>query len=126
MANTIVWFDLPVKNLAKATEFYSKLLDKKLTSVEEHGFKMAVFPHEENSCDVAGCLYESQDNFKVNDSGLLIYFDVNKRIHQAVEAALNNGGKLLEPITPIGPWGFRAVICDCEGHKIALHAMEEK
>lgn len=126
MANTIVWFDLPVKNLEKATEFYSKLLNKNLTIVEEHGFKMAVFPHEDNSCDVAGCIYESKDDFKANDSGLLIYFDVNKHIHQAVDAAVTHGGKLIEPVTSIGPWGFRAIILDCEGHKIALHAMEEK
>ncbi len=30
------------------------------------------------------------------------------------------------PIEAIGPWGFRAVIIDSEGNKIALHAMEDK
>ena len=125
MANTIVWFDLPVKDLEKAAEFYSKLLDKPLQIITEHGFKMAVFPHTDDSHDVAGCLVEDK-NLKPHDSNLLIYFDVNKRIHEAVAAAKSAGGNVIEEPHPIGPWGFRAVILDCCGNKIALHAMEDK
>jgi uncharacterized protein len=125
MANTIVWFDIPVKNIQRATEFYSKLLDKSLSINEEHGFKMTVFPHADNSSDVSGCLVECNES-KANDSGLLIYFDANRRIHEAVAAAKINGGKLIDDVKPIGPWGFRAVIEDCEGNKVALHAMQEK
>jgi predicted enzyme related to lactoylglutathione lyase len=125
MANTIVWFDLPVKNLEVATEFYSKLLNKPLQIITEHGFKMTVFPHAEEGHDVAGCLVEDK-SAKLNDSDLLIYFDVNKRIHEAVAVAKSSGGKVIEEPHPIGPWGFRAVILDCCGNKIALHAMEDK
>lgn len=125
MANTIVWFDLAVLNLERATNFYSKLLDKHLEINTEHGFKMTIFPHENDSCDVAGCLYEVSD-FVPNVSGLLIYFDVNKRIHDAISVALANGGKVVSPVEPIGPWGFRAVILDSEGNKIALHAVLER
>lgn len=123
MANTIVWFDLPVKNLEAATEFYSKVLNKPLQINTEHGFKMTVFPHEDN--DVAGCLYEDA-NAKPCESGVLIYFDVNKRIHDAVASAKTLGGKIVEEAHQIGPWGFRAVILDCDGNKVALHALQEK
>lgn len=125
MANTIVWFDLPVANLERATKFYSKVLDKKLDITESHGFKMTVFPHAENSCDVAGCLYED-NNVTPHTCGMLIYFDVNKRIHDAVTAATNNGGKVVSGVEPIGPWGFRAIVLDSEGNKIALHAVTER
>lgn len=129
MANTICWFDLAVKDLERARKFYSKVLDKPLEIVEHSGFTMVVFPHDEKedgSChDVAGCLYQ-KDDFVPNTSDLLIYFDVNKKIHQAVEAVTANGGKVVLPIEPIGPWGFKAVILDSEGNKVALHAMQEK
>lgn len=127
MANTICWFDLAVANLERAKTFYSKVLDKELEICTHGEFTMVVFPHSEGEeChDVAGCLYEKPD-FVANTSDLLIYFDVNKRIHEAVAAATNNGGKVVSPVEPIGPWGFRAIILDSEGNKIALHAMTEK
>lgn len=122
MANTIVWFEIPVRNLESATNFYSKVLNKPLQITTEHGFKMTIFPHED--CDVGGCLYEEQ-NANAH-SGLLVYFDVNTRIHDAVDEAVKHGGKLVEDITPIGPWGFRAIVLDCCGNKVALHAKVEK
>jgi len=120
MANTIVWFDLPVANLERATTFYSKLLAKKLEVIEEHGCRMTVFPHQDE--DVAGCLCQVE-KFVPNKSDLLIYFDVNKRIHQAVAEVKANGGEVIEDVQAIGPYGFRAVITDTEGNKVALHAM---
>jgi len=123
MANTICWFDLAVANLERAKTFYSKVLDKPLEICSEHGFSMVVFPHSHDCNDVAGCLYEKPD-FVPNTSDLLIYFDVNKRIHEAVKEVSANGGKIIHPVEAIGPWGFRAVILDSEGNKIALHAME--
>lgn len=123
MANTIVWFEIYVKNLESANEFYSKLLNKPLQITTEHGFKMSVFPHGDH--DVGGCLVEDK-SAKMNDSSLLVYFDVNKRIHEAVDVAKSCGGTVVEDIQQIGPWGFRAIILDCCGNKIALHAMEDK
>jgi uncharacterized protein len=125
MSNTICWFDLPVANLKRAQDFYSKLLDKKLETTICGDFTMVVFPHNDDSNDVAGCLFEVP-NFVPNTSDLLIYFDVNKRIHAAVDAVTKNGGIIVSGIETIGPWGFRAVVLDSEGNKIALHAMEDK
>ena len=124
MANTIVWFDLPVKNLEKMTAFYATILNQQLEISTEHDFRMTVFQHQEN--DVAGCLYETKDDIKQHDSGLLIYFNVNKRIHRAVELAASTGGVIVEPIAAIGEYGYRAVILDPEGNKVALHAVEDK
>lgn len=125
MANTICWFDLAVANLERAKTFYSKVLAKELESCNEGGFTMAIFPHthDEGSSDVAGCLYEKAD-FVPNNSDLMIYFDVNKRIHKAVAEVTVNGGKIVSAVEAIGPWGFRAIILDSEGNKVALHAME--
>ncbi|MFN8770807.1 MAG: VOC family protein [Neisseriaceae bacterium] len=124
MANTIVWFDFPVKDLEKATKFYSAVLDKDLKINSEHGFNMTVFPHEEAGDDVAGCLYEASDAAP-HQSGMLIYFDVNNRIQDAVSKVTLHGGQVIEPVSSIGPWGYRAVVSDCEGNKIALYSKSE-
>ena len=43
------------------------------------------------------------------------------RLDEAVEAARTNGGKILRARQQIGQHGFRAVIIDSEGNRIALH-----
>ena len=73
MANRVVWFDIPVEDLGRAIEFYSKVLN---VSVEEaHG--VAVLEHSGN--DVAGCLFKSDDE-EPSNRGLLLYFNVSGRL----------------------------------------------
>jgi hypothetical protein len=43
-------------------------------------------------------------------------------IYRADAAVVPNGGKVLQPKHPIGPHGFRAVILDSEGNRVALHS----
>jgi hypothetical protein len=33
-----------------------------------------------------------------------------------------NGGKVIQPKHQIGPFGFRAIVLDSEGNRIALHS----
>ena len=40
----------------------------------------------------------------------------------AIEAVEPSGGKILQPKESIGPFGFRAVVLDTEGNRIALHS----
>ena len=121
MANIIAWFDLPVANLERATKFYSAVLAKDLKITAEHGFSLTVLPHENG--EVAGCLYQAYD-FIPNTSDLLIYLDVTKRIKHAVTEVIALGGKVIEPISKIGPWGYRSIILDSEGNKLALYASD--
>jgi predicted enzyme related to lactoylglutathione lyase len=52
----------------------------------------------------------------------MIYLNCNGRLDAAVAAAAANGGKLLQPKQPIGSFGFRAIILDSEGNRVALHS----
>ena len=115
MANRVVWFDVPVEDLGRATEFYSRVLD---IAVEEAG-DVAILEHSGN--DVAGCLFKS-DNEKPSATGLLLYFNVSGRLDEAIEAAEKNGGSILIAKEQIGPYGYRAVVLDSEGNRIALHS----
>lgn len=47
------------------------------------------------------------------------------RLRAAVEAAKANGGTVRNDVEPIGPWGFRAIVLDSEGNRIALHAQTD-
>jgi predicted enzyme related to lactoylglutathione lyase len=54
--------------------------------------------------------------------GILLYLNANGRIRDAVAQATENGGKVIDQIHSIGPHGFRALILDSEGNRIALHS----
>jgi predicted enzyme related to lactoylglutathione lyase len=53
---------------------------------------------------------------------MLVYLNAQGRLDEAVAAVVANGGKVIQPKHPIGPHGFRAIIHDSEGNRIALHS----
>jgi uncharacterized protein len=122
--NTLCWTDIPVTNLDRATKFYSAVLGQEVRKMSEQGFEYGLLPHEEQNA--SGCLCVGADSAgsenKPSQTGPLIYISVEGRLDDAVKAARANGGKVLEEKTQIGPHGFRAVIVDSEGNRIALHS----
>ncbi len=115
MANRVIWFDVPVEDLSRAIEFYSNVLD--IAVEEAHG--VAVLEHSGN--DVAGCLFKSEDE-KPSDSGLLLYFNVSGRLDEAMKATEQYGGKILKAKEQIGAHGYRSIVLDSEGNRVALHS----
>jgi len=43
-------------------------------------------------------------------------------LDDAIAAVVPNGGKIIESKHPIGPFGFRAIVIDSEGNRVALHS----
>jgi predicted enzyme related to lactoylglutathione lyase len=122
MANSIVWVDIPVANLDRAIKFYSAVMGDAVKKQEYPGMAIGLLPHVEEQGSVSGCLFTSAED-KPSDKGPLIYLNAQGRLDQAVAAVEPNGGKVLQPKHPIGPHGFRAVVLDSEGNRVALHSM---
>lgn len=119
MNNTICWTDIPVTNLDRAITFYSAVLGAEVTLQSPPGMEFGLLPHSENN--VSGCLVVESDN-KPSTHGPLVYLSVEGRINDAVAAVEKGGGKVVAPKHAIGPYGFRAIILDTEGNRIALHS----
>ena len=121
--DTLCWTDIPVNNLDRAIKFYSAVLGKEVKKLSEGGMQYGLLAHEEQNA--SGCLCVRSDSGGVNNTpsanGPLIYLLVEGRLDEAVEAARSNGGKILRARQQIGEHGFRAVIIDSEGNRIALH-----
>ena len=121
--DTLCWTDIPVTNLDRAIKFYSAVLGKEVKRLSDGGPQYGLLPHEEQNA--SGCLCVRSDSGGVNNTpsanGPLIYLLVEGRLDEAVEAARANGGKILRARQQIGEHGFRAVIIDSEGNRIALH-----
>ena len=120
MANQFVWVDIPVLKLDRAIRFYSALIGMEVEKNEYPGMTIGTFPHKDG--EAGGCLYISE-TVKPSADGPLVYLNVHGRLDEALEAATATGGTVLQPKEPIGPYGYRAVVLDTEGNRIALHSM---
>jgi predicted enzyme related to lactoylglutathione lyase len=120
MSNTFVWVDIPVRDLDRAIAFYSAVCAQPVGKIGGPGFSFGLFKHEGN--EVGGCLVQPEDHGPSLD-GPLVYLDAGGRLDAAVAAAQQGGGKVLQAKHSIAPNGFRAVIADSEGNRVALHSM---
>jgi predicted enzyme related to lactoylglutathione lyase len=119
MGNTLVWVDIPVTDLDRAIRFYSAILGTEVNRQEYPGMAIGLLPGSD--AVASGCLFKMPEA-KPSDHGPLIYLNANARLDEAVAAVEPNGGKVLQPKHQIGPHGWRAVITDSEGNRIALHS----
>ncbi len=116
--NRAVWFDIPVQDLDRACAFYSAVLSIEVHKAEAEGFRMGVLEHKDGN---GGCLVVQPEQVS-STNGLLVYLNAEGRIREAVALAIEHKGLVVEDTHAIGPHGFRAVILDSEGNRIALHS----
>ena len=116
--NRCVWFDIPVRDLERANAFYAAVLGVEVSTEDMGGFRFAVLEHDEGN---GGCLVPRPEWIAAG-KGVLVYLNAEGRIRDAVAKARAHGGQVLVPVEPIGPHGFRAVLQDSEGNRIALHS----
>jgi len=119
MANQVVWVDIPVLDLDRAIRFYTAVLGSPVKKQEYPGMAIGLLPGSDP--DVTGCLY-TKDGEQPSARGPLVYLNAQGRLDEAVAAVEPAGGKVLEPKHPIGPYGFRTIILDSEGNRVALHS----
>ncbi|HIE99354.1 MAG: VOC family protein [Fuerstiella sp.] len=116
--NRAVWFDIPVIDLDRSVAFYAAVLGVGVSKGKFDDVEFAVIDHSEGN---GGCLVPHSE-VAVSDNGILLYLNANGRIHDAVAKTETHGGSIVEPIHSIGPHGFRAIIRDSEGNRLALHS----
>ena len=120
MSHSFVWVDIPVMDLDRAMRFYSAVLGSSVNKAGGPGFVFGLLPHTDN--DVGGCLYTPTEDNAPSKLGPLVYLNAEGRLSQAVDAVAAHGGQVLQAVHQIGPHGYRAIVVDSEGNRVALHA----
>jgi predicted enzyme related to lactoylglutathione lyase len=101
--------------------FYSAVLGTHLQKEQTGpGAATAVLPRADGS--IGGCLLQSADA-RPSEFGPLLYLNTHGRLDEALKAVAGYGGAILAPRHSIEPFGFRAIVIDSEGNRIALHSM---
>jgi len=121
MKNAVVWSEIAVSDLKRATTFYEKLLDGKLKPETFGPYQIALFPHADGG--VGGCLMKG-DGYEPSEKGTVTYLAAEPGIDAALKRASAAGAKVLMPKMALpGDMGFIAHVSDSEGNRIGLHAM---
>jgi len=115
--NRVVWFDIPVADLERAAAFYRGVLGITVHVEKTPGSSFGVLQHDQGN---GGCLVPKQD--EISSSGVLVYLNANGRLREALRQVEALGGRVVEPAHALGPHGFRAIVIDSEGNRVALHA----
>jgi hypothetical protein len=116
--NRVVWFDIPVADLERAQAFYAATLGIKVHREQVDGYSFCVLDHTDGN---GGCLVPGKDSISAS-AGILVYLNVEGRIRDACTQVGRFKGRIVEAIHAIGPHGFRAIIVDSEGNRVALHS----
>jgi predicted enzyme related to lactoylglutathione lyase len=119
MANQIVWCDIPVKDLDRAIKFYSAVLGRPVSKETVGEMTFGLLPDAHGG--VSGCLVLG--DAQPSADGPMIYLNCEGRLDAAIALVGLNAGKVLQPKHQIGPHGFRAVVLDSEGNRVALHSI---
>jgi len=121
MKNAVVWSEIAVSDLKRATAFYEKLLDGKLKPDTFGPYEIALFPHAADG--IGGCLVRG-DGYEPSSAGTVTYLAAEPGIDAALKRATSAGAQVLIPKMALPDnQGYIAHIRDCEGNRVGLHAM---
>jgi predicted enzyme related to lactoylglutathione lyase len=123
MANVLVWADIPVKDMARAREFYSKLLGNPIEGVPGMEDKLALLmqPGTGSPGDASADLATEAITQPSSTHGPVIYLSAQGDLDGMLERAVEAGGKIHAPKQNFGEMGgWLAWIIDTEGNLIGL------
>ena len=121
-SNPVVYFEIPVIDIDRATKFYSTVFNFKFDTTIIDNNKMALFPFTEEKSGISGALAKGEI-YKPTKDGVLIYFNT-ANMDETLRLANTNGGKILYPKTD-NSIGLVAEFEDTEGNRIALYQSKE-
>jgi predicted enzyme related to lactoylglutathione lyase len=122
--HAVAWVGIPVADMARASKFYSAILDTDIKPFEWNGEIYADLPFDRKAGGVGASLVQG-DSLKPSYDGPHVFLDCNPDV-TAVEARVASaGGKVLMPTT-FGDQGWTyALIEDTEGNRIGLHSLRQ-
>jgi predicted enzyme related to lactoylglutathione lyase len=120
MSNALNWFEIPVTDLARAREFYGRVLQAELREETMGGTSMAIFPYQDGG--VGGALIVGEHHVP-GATGALVYLNAGDDLGGALRRVEEAGGKVVMGATPLpGTIGSIAIFLDSEGNRTALHS----
>jgi uncharacterized protein len=120
MSNALNWFEIPVTDLARAKEFYGRILQADLREESLSGRNLAVLPYQNGG--VGGAIIQG-DGLAPSDQGTIVYLDAGNDRAGALSRVEAAGGKVVMGATHLSDQiGSIAMFLDSEGNRVAFHS----
>lgn len=121
LVNAVNWFEIPVRDIARAQSFYEAVLGAPLRRESMGGDTLALFTSDD--AGVGGCLLHGADAPAPASGGTVVYLNANPKLDAALARVERAGGRIATPKTMLpGDMGCFAHITDTEGNRVGLHA----
>lgn len=119
-ANAITWFEIPVTNLTRASQFYTAVIQQELKKEQFGPHELRTFPYQQPG--VGGCLMQGAA-YQPSAQGAVVYLPVTDSMDAALLRTTRAGGRVALARTELpGDMGCYAHIIDTEGNRVGLHA----
>ena len=115
-ANSAVWFEIPVTDMKRATDFYNTVCLTELKRDDTGPNPMAIFPVSDMQAGTSGHLYPGKP---ARGSGSTVHLAVPAPLEDALGRVKQAGGKVVSEIVTIPPGRF-AYCEDLDGNSIGL------
>ncbi|WP_109356296.1 VOC family protein [Sphingorhabdus sp. EL138] len=114
--NRLVWTEIPVTNLERATSFYETLLEAPLTKNEAGPQPIMMLPYEGENAS-SGHLYEGKP--ATEGDGITAHLAVDGYLDDAMERVKKGGGEVVSDVILI-PAGSFFYAKDTEGNSLGI------
>ena len=122
IVHALNWFEIPVRDLNRASAFYETLLATALRRETIGASELAVFVSDEHG--VGGCLMAGAAASALSTSGTLVYLNAKPSLDAVLARVEAAGGRISTPKVQLpGDMGCFAHITDSEGNRVGLHSL---
>jgi hypothetical protein len=116
--SAINWFEIPSKDLARATRFYENVLGVQLKPDTMGPTKMSLFPADKGQ--PSGCVIHA-DGYRPSAESTTVYLNLRDDLTKPLGKVEKAGGKVLQPKTALPEnMGFFAQFLDSEGNRVGF------
>ena len=119
--NAISWFEIPVKDMARAKAFYSAVLGQPLQDMPGGDGNYVFLPSDQEG--VGGALSSHESMEAAGAKGVVIYLNGGDDLAVPLGRVAAAGGTVTQAKMSIGDNGHIGFFMDTEGNHIGLHSM---
>ena len=117
MQNALTWFEIPVRDMKRAKQFYENALQIEMSDMAIGPVKLSVFP----ATEVSGALIE-EPNYVAPVRGTVVYLNTIDSIDAVLDRIKSAGGEIVTPRTLIQEdVGWSAAFRDLDGNGVGLY-----
>ena len=124
--NNLVWFELPVSDLIRATHFYERVFDTRLKT-DERFPGLAIFPRSAEEAATGALVQAGSESIlgaSPSTDGTVIYLNCDGDLDGVLHRAQSLGATVLQEVAQLpSGMGWIAQFRDLDGNRVGLHAI---